>query len=271
MVGFAIQHRPLQCLASGNGHAVFELLDCSSHGPQLAGHYGEAIGFLHAQFLRIPDAADPLGDTGRHRQHRNFIHEPGNQIPADLKGLERSVGDPQVSDRFSCHIPAAQDFNAGPHLLQHLQDPGATGIEAHVLHREIRPRRDRTGYQPKGRRADITRHHHRLAPQMGPGPHDYLGAAWTPHAEVGAKGPQHAFAVVPRLGGFNHGGGTLSGERCQQDRALHLGGSHRGVHRGAHEPLASNGQGGVVAPLAALDLGTHLGEGTCHPPHGPSP
>ena len=106
---------------------------------------------------------------------------------------------------------------------------------------------------------------------MGPGPHDYLGAAWTPHAEVGAKGPQHAFAVVPRLGGFNHRCRTLRGECCQQDRALHLGGSHRGVHRGAHEPLASNGQGGVVAPLAALDLGTHLGEGTCHPPHGPSP
>ena len=47
VVGFAIQHRPLQSLASGNGHAVFELLDRSSHRTQLAGHHGEAIGFLH--------------------------------------------------------------------------------------------------------------------------------------------------------------------------------------------------------------------------------
>ena len=30
-------------------------------------------------------------------------------------------------------------------------------------------------------------------------------------------------------------------KRCQQDRALHLGGSHRGKHRGAHRLLARNG------------------------------
>ena len=75
------------------------------------------------------------------------------------------MGDAQIAHRFAGHIALVEHFNAGAHLLKHIQDAGAARVEPHVFHREVGPGGDRAGDQPERGGTDIAGHHHRLAPQ----------------------------------------------------------------------------------------------------------
>ena len=119
----------------------------------------------------------------------------------------------QVCDRFSSHIALVEQLERRTHLLQHIQDSGAGGVDAHVFNRELGAGHHQRGDQPKRGGTDVAGHHHVLSVQLRPRLHDHRGpfSGLRLTDQISAKGAQHAFAVVARERWFDHGGAATGG------------------------------------------------------------
>ena len=104
----------------------------------------------------------------------------------------------QVCNRFASHIPLVEQLDRCTHLLQHIQDSGAGGVDAHVFNREFGAGHHQRGDQPKRGGADVAGHHHVLSVKLRSRLHDHRGpfSGLRLTEQISAKGAQHAFAVV---------------------------------------------------------------------------
>ena len=56
---------------------------------------------------------------------------------------------PEISHGFPSNIPGIDYFDVGAHLIQHLQDSGARGVQPHVLDGEIRSGHQGSSHEPE--------------------------------------------------------------------------------------------------------------------------
>ena len=122
VIGLTVDHGAVQRRPTRDRHAVLEFLEAGAHGPELAGHDREPIGFLDPQLGGITDAAGALGTASGHSQHGDLIDQARDQLAADLKSPQRAVDHAQIAHWFAGHIAGVEHLQPGAHELEHIQN-----------------------------------------------------------------------------------------------------------------------------------------------------
>ena len=151
MIRVAVHIGPPQLHRAGNFQPIRLFRHLGPHFLQGRRHHRQAIALLHAQLFRIANYGFALGHGCRHGQNGDFIDQPRNQGPANFATVEGPIAHPQICHRFAGRVSLVFEGDVGSHLVQHVEDTGAGGVNAHVLDRQVRAGHDRRRHQPKGR------------------------------------------------------------------------------------------------------------------------
>ena len=85
-----------------NLETIIQLDHLRAHGAQIVRDRGDAIGFLDAQFLGLPDDGRAAGERAGHGEDRQLIDQLRNFLALDDGAFERRAGD--------LHRPARLDL-----------------------------------------------------------------------------------------------------------------------------------------------------------------
>ena len=64
-----------------NFQAIIQFHDLRAHRAQIVRDRGDAIGFLHPQFLGMPDNGGAAGKRARDSENRQFVDQLRNFFP----------------------------------------------------------------------------------------------------------------------------------------------------------------------------------------------
>ena len=59
------------------------------------------------------------------------------------------MGDPQITDRFTCHVAAIEHLDPGTHLIQNFKNSSSRWIQPHVFDGEVCFRDQGSSNQPE--------------------------------------------------------------------------------------------------------------------------
>jgi len=122
--------------ASCHKEAVGKLLDGRAHGGETGGESGDAVAFLHAQFLRVVNFNALLGERAEGGEHGKLVNHFGDLRAGNFAAFERRVGDRNVADELAITRSQIGDVNFRADGNQKIEHTAASGIESHVVQHE---------------------------------------------------------------------------------------------------------------------------------------
>jgi len=147
----------------------------------------------------------------------------------------------QITHRFAIPAWPGGNLYGSTHGEQHIQQPGACGIQTYVLQGDLRTRGDHSGHNQESGRRKIPRKRHRQWFQRITGCRGnqvglilgrtvcgcFLAVDGDSHA------CQHSFGMVARETGFDDSHRLSGRQTGQQQAGFYLGAGHRGVNDAA--------------------------------------
>ena len=216
------------------------------------GERGDAVAFLHAQFLGVVDFNSLFREWPERGEHGKLVNHFGNLRARDGATRERGVAHRDITNQFTVLRSARETTCIGaPMEIRKSMTLARVGFTPTLWSIS-----EDSGHDQRGGRSRNT------PPERSPGTTSWrAGELWarmnaigaSRAFELGAEFAQGHFGVVARGDRFAHGGEAISEKSGEQNRGLHLGaGNGRGVVDGV-EMAAANFDGGAVA-FTRLDL-----------------
>ena len=140
-----------------NLEAIVHLDDLRAHDPQIVRDGGDAIGFLHPQFLGVANDRGAAGERAGHRQNRQFVDQLRNFFSLDDGAFERRAGDFDDAARLEL-IDIFDGFaHLRAHAHEHAEQCRARIVQADVAHEQMTARLRGGRDQPKRRGRNVAR------------------------------------------------------------------------------------------------------------------
>ena len=121
--GPAMNHKAVLAFFHSAGRQLVEFL----------GNGHQAVGFFDPQLACSGNHGIALGTKGRHGDNGDFVNQARHDFSTESHALEGAV----FHQHIRCGFPAACAFilqgNLGTHVLEHIENACAGGIDAHVL------------------------------------------------------------------------------------------------------------------------------------------
>ena len=128
-----------------------------AHQAQTFGERRDAVAFLHAQFLRVVNLNSLLRERSERCEHGQLVNHFGDLRAGNRAAGERSVAHGKIADEFAvAHLQRA-DVNRRADGNQKIENFGARGIQADVVERDRRIRKNHRGADQENGRGEIAR------------------------------------------------------------------------------------------------------------------
>ncbi len=119
-------------LVAGDGEAVFVFGEFGSHGAEIFGDEGDAVGLLDAEFFGVADG-DAVGGVGCDGgEDREFVDDLGRERSADVHAAWAAGGavDLDGADEFAVVLFDVEDFDFSAERGDDVEEGGAGGVHA---------------------------------------------------------------------------------------------------------------------------------------------
>ena len=253
----------VKSLIAGNDQPVLVFGEFGSHGAEVFGDQGDAVGLLDAEFFCIADGDAVAGVGSDGGEDREFVDNLGGQRSADVHAAEAIGRDVDLNgaNEFTVVLFDVENFDLAAEGGDDVEQRGASGVQAHSVEDEIGVGEEKRGAEEEGRGGDIA----------GDGGIDRLQGLIAGDAELcdiarrgygavegGAEGSECVFGVIAGADGFGEAGGAVSLEAGEEDRSFDLRAGDGGVEVDGAERAAVDGNGGVA--FDEFDSRAHLAE-----------
>ena len=201
---------------------------------------GNAVGFLHPQFLSLADDGGAVGKGASHRQHRKLVDQLRNFFSLNNGAFQhgtRYFHDAawleliHIFDRFA---------NLGSHADQHTEHRCACGIQAEFANKQMSSGLRGCRCQPVSGRGEITGNSE-VARLWNLIAKNRDGAVFIPR-RANKEVTQHSLGVIARLRFLDNCGFSFGKKTGEQDCAFHLRAGDRHLIANSAQRAPANAQ-----------------------------
>ena len=155
--------------ATVNLEAVSQFHDLRAHRAQIVGDRGDAVGFLHPQFLGVPDDGRAVGEGAGDSENRQFIDQLRDFLALNDGAFEMRACDLENAARLHLFDVLDRFAHLRPHSHEYAEQAGASLVQTNIPTRTMSAGLSGRGHQPEGggrnvaRDAEVARLRHLIA------------------------------------------------------------------------------------------------------------
>jgi len=152
VVGAGVDVRAMEVLVTGNLKAVFVFGESGSHGAEVFGDEGDAVGLFDAELAGITDGDAVGGVRGDGGEDGELIDDLGGEGAADVHASETIGRDVDLdgADEFAVLLFDVEDLDFSAEGGDDVEQGGAGGVHADAVEDEVGVGEEECGAEEEG-------------------------------------------------------------------------------------------------------------------------